>query len=236
MTYYDAKIAQVENDIGSTQSLIDNAEKLGFSELQLNQLRQDIFNLDNQRLDLALQKEIDNTNEKTRINLEYVAFAQGISQLLGTIAGENEAIQKAALIVEKGAAIADIVIRTQASNLATRVQSAAVAPPPANAPFIALGEAQVLRNNIGAGIAIANILATTISSFKKPSGGGVRGGAGANVQVEAPDFNVVGASPQSQLAASISEQQTKPLRAFVVGKDITNQQELDRNIATTAGL
>lgn len=235
-TYYDAKIAQVENDIGSTQSLIDNAEKLGFSELQLNQLRQDIFNLDNQRLDLALQKEIDNTNEKTRINLEYVAFAQGISQLLGTIAGENEAIQKAALIVEKGAAIADIVIRTQASNLATRVQSAAVAPPPANAPFIALGEAQVLRNNIGAGIAIANILATTISSFKKPSGGGVRGGAGANVQVEAPDFNVVGASPQSQLAASVAQQQTKPLRAFVVGKDITNQQELDRNIATTAGL
>jgi hypothetical protein len=235
-TYYDSKIAQVENDIGSTQSLIDNAEKIGFSELQLSQLRQDIFNLDNQRSDLALQKEIDNTNEKTRINLEYVAFAQGISQLLGTIAGENEAMQKAALIVEKGAAIADVVIKTQASNIATRLQSAAVAPPPANAPFIALGEAQVARNNIGAGIAIANILATTISSFKKPSGGGVGGGAGANVQVEAPDFNVVGASPQSQLAASVAQQQMQPLRAFVVGKDITNQQEFDRNIATTAGL
>ena len=145
-------------------------------------------------------------------------------------------MQKAALLVEKGAAIADIVIKTQTSNLATRVQSAAVAPPPANAPFIALGEAQVARNNIGAGIAIANILATTISSFKKPSGGGVGRGAGANVQVEAPDFNVVGASPESQLAASVAQQQTQPLRAFVVGKDITNQQELDRNIVTTAGL
>lgn len=235
-TYYDSKIAQVENDIGSTQSLIDNAEKLGFSELQLNQLRQDIFNLDNQRSDLGLQKEIDFINEKTRINLEYVGFAQGISQLLGTIAGENEAMQKAALIVEKGAAIADVVIKAQASNAAIRLQSAAVAPPPANLPFIALGEAQVARNNIGAGIAVANILATTISSFKKPSGGGVGRGAGANVQVEAPDFNVVGASPESQLAASVAQQQTQPLRAFVVGKDITNQQEFDRNIATTAGL
>ena len=234
-TYYDAKIAQVENDIGSTQSLIDNAEKLGFSELQLNQLRQDIFNLDNQRSDLALQKEIDFINEKTRINLEYVGFAQGISQLLGTIAGENEAIQKAALIIEKGAAIADVVIKTQQANAGARAL-AMLNPIGVREAYQVVTEKQIARNNIGAGIAIANILATTISSFKKPSGGGAGGGAGANVQVEAPDFNVVGASPQSQLAASVAQQQTKPLRAFVVGKDITNQQELDRNIATTAGL
>jgi hypothetical protein len=233
-TYYDSKIAQVENDIGSTQSLIDNAEKLGFSELQLNQLRQDIFNLDNQRSDLSLQKEIDFINEKTRINLEYVGFAQGISQLLGTIAGENEAMQKAALLVEKGAAIANVVIKTQASNLATRVQSAAVAPPPANAPFIALGEAQVMRNNIGAGIAIANILATTISSFKKPSAGGVGGGAGANVQVEAPDFNVVGASPESQLVGSILPILSKPMKAFVVESEITDAQNNVKNYKNAA--
>jgi hypothetical protein len=34
---------------------------------------------------------------------------------------------------------------------------------------------------------------------------------------EAPDFNVVGASPESQLAQSVSAQQDKPVRAFVVG-------------------
>jgi len=57
-----------------------------------------------------------------------------------------------------------------------------------------------------------------------------------DINVEAPDFNVVGASPESQLATSISQQVTQPIKAFVVGKDITNQQELDRNITTTAGL
>ena len=233
--YFDAKLNQVVNDQGTIQSQIDNAEALELSELQLAQLRQDLFNLEIQRQDLAVQKELAAANEKTRINLQYVSFLQGISQLLGTIAGENEAIQKAALIVEKGAAIADVIIRTQASNLATRVQAAAVAPPPANLPFIALGEAQVQRNNIGAGIAIANILATTISSFRKPTSGG-GGSSRANVQVEAPDFNVVGASPESQLASSISQQVTQPIKAFVVGKEITNQQELDRNITTTAGL
>ncbi len=235
-TYYDTKLNQVSSDIITTQQFIANAEKLKLSEVDVANLRKDFTFLRMQQIDLETQKEIDAVNERTRINLEYVAFAQGISQLLGTIAGENEAMQKAALIVEKGAAIADVVIKTQASNIATRLQSAAVAPPPANAPFIALGEAQVARNNVGAGIAIANILATTISSFKKPSGGVGGRGAGANVQVEAPDFNVVGASPESQLAASVAQQQTQPLRAFVVGKDITNQQELDRNIATTAGL
>lgn len=235
-TYYDAKQQQVKSDIDVTQDQIDNAELYGLSEVQLAQKREQLFNLSNALIDLNLQKEIDAINEKTRINLEYVGFAQGISQLLGTIAGENEAIQKAALIVEKGAAIADVVIKTQASNAAIRLQSAAVAPPPANAPFIALGEAQVARNNIGAGIAIANILATTISSFKKPSGGGSGTSAGRAMEVEAPDFNVVGASPESQLAASVGQQLTQPLKAFVVGKDITSQQELDRNIITTAGI
>ena len=57
-----------------------------------------------------------------------------------------------------------------------------------------------------------------------------------DINVEAPDFNVVGASPESQLATSISQQVTQPIKAFVVGKEITNQQELDRNITTTAGL
>ena len=57
-----------------------------------------------------------------------------------------------------------------------------------------------------------------------------------SVQVEAPDFNVVGASPESQLAQSVSAQQQKPLRAFVVAKDITNEQELERSIKTNAGL
>lgn len=234
-TYYDSKIAQVENDIGSTQSLIDNAEKLGFSELQLNQLRQDIFNLDNQRSDLALQKEIDFINEKTRINLEYVGFAQGVSQLLGTIAGENEAMQKAALIVEKGAAIANVVIKTQTANAGARAL-ALLNPIGVREAYQTVTEKQIARNNIGAGIAIANILATTISSFKKPSGGGAGGGGGANVQVEAPDFNVVGASPESQLAASVAQQQTQPIQAFVVESEITNAQNNVKNYNINAGM
>ena len=94
-------------------------------------------------------------------------------------------------------------------------------------------------------ITIGGLLASIFAARKKaqselaslggPSGGSM-GGAGGGPSVEAPDFNVVGASPESQLAQSVSEQQTQPLRAFVVHKDIKDANELDRNIDVTRTL
>lgn len=77
---------------------------------------------------------------------------------------------------------------------------------------------------------LANVRAIESGGKSRPQS------ARQTVSVEAPDFNIVGASPESQLAQSVASQQAKPIKAFVVGKEITNQQELDRNIVTTAGL
>ena len=95
-----------------------------------------------------------------------------------------------------------------------------------------LGPVGIATYAITIGGLIASILAarkkaqTALSSLGAPSVGGGGGGGG----VEAPDFNVVGASPESQLAQSVSAQQEKPLRAFVVHQDIKNANELDRKI------
>jgi len=43
-----------------------------------------------------------------------------------------------------------------------------------------------------------------------------------------PSFNVVGASGINQLAQSIGQQNTQPVRAYVVGGDVTTSQELER--------
>lgn len=100
-----------------------------------------------------------------------------------------------------------------------------------------LGPKGIAAYAIAIGGLIASILAArkkaqaALASLGAPSGPGV-GGAG----VEAPDFNVVGASPESQLAQSVSAQQQKPLKAFVVYKDIKNADELDRAIGSTATL
>ena len=230
--YHNEKMFLIQEDISFEElrlsTAILSADERAESQLKLAQLQSQL----NQE---QLAQKIDFIKENERIDMEYVGFAAQTGQLLANIAGENEAVQKAALIIERGAAIAGIVIKTQASNQVARALAVASAPAPLNAPSMVLAEAQILRNNIGAGLSIANILATTISSFKKPGGGG-SGASGGAVNVEAPDFNVVGASPESQLAQTVAEQQTKPIKAFVVGKDITNQQELDRNIITTSGL
>ena len=78
--------------------------------------------------------------------------------------------------------------------------------------------------------------AKSILSGSGATGGGGVGGQRGGVNVEAPDFNVVGASQVSQLGRLVSAQQNKPLKAFVVGKEISSQQELDRNITNTAGI
>ena len=71
--------------------------------------------------------------------------------------------------------------------------------------------------------------------MNKPSGG-ASGGGGGGATVQAPNFNVVGASSTDQLAQAVGGQVNEPIRAYVVGSDVTNQQELDRRIVDTAGI
>ena len=100
----------------------------------------------------------------------------------------------------------------------------------------------VVRAQIARAVAIATGLANVAniarqkyqSSLGAGGGGGGAGAGGGGLQIEAPDFNVVGASQTSQLAQAVTTQQEKPVKAFVVGKDISTQQELDRNITNTA--
>ena len=47
-----------------------------------------------------------------------------------------------------------------------------------------------------------------------------------------PQFSMVGTSGINQLAQSVA--QDRPLRAYVVGSDVTTQQELDRKRVTTS--
>ena len=103
----------------------------------------------------------------------------------------------------------------------------ATLPPPLS--FIAAAA------TIAAGLAnVKSILSVKVPGGK---GGGVStpsAATGGAAQIQAPDFNVVGATAQSQLAETIAGAEARPTRAYVAGKDITTQQELDRNITNTA--
>ena len=60
------------------------------------------------------------------------------------------------------------------------------------------------------------------------------GGGGASQRTD-PSFNIVGRSGDNLLINAIQAQFDKPLKAYVVSRDVTNQQQLDGMIVSQAG-
>ena len=162
-----------------------------------------------------------NTNHKEQIKKlaederrAKIAISNQVGEAIVTVAGEGSTVGKAA-------SIAMAIMNTKEAF------TAALGAKPYGfwniaqaASVLAMGMKQV-----------KDIKNTKIPG-KEPSTAGADSAAGSVIQ--APDFNVVGASEQSQLAQAVSTAQQQPVRAFVVGKDITTQQELDRNVTNTA--
>ena len=63
-----------------------------------------------------------------------------------------------------------------------------------------------------------------------------KGGSGGTPSVQAPDFNIVGANSSNQLASAIQGQFNNPIKAYVVAKDVSTAQELDRNVVNAASI
>lgn len=125
--------------------------------------------------------------------------------------------------VGKGLAVASTLISTYTA--AQKAYESQFSPiPTLNSP---------VRGALAAAAAVASGLANVKSILSVKTPNDKSQGAGGRV-IQAPDFNVVGASQTSQLAEAVSTQQQKPVKAFVVGKDISTQQELDRNTTNTA--
>jgi hypothetical protein len=70
---------------------------------------------------------------------------------------------------------------------------------------------------------VKQILAVKVAG---QSGGG--GAVGGSSQQSSPAFNLTGRSNVNQLQTGIDEQETAPVRAFVVSQDVTTQQSADR--------
>jgi hypothetical protein len=94
------------------------------------------------------------------------------------------------------------------------------------------------------GLKVANVATVAAMGFKavkdiintQPSSGGGIEMSGATPSSAAPQFNVVGASGINQVAQTINKQANTPVRAFVVSKDVTTAQSLDRNIVNAASM
>jgi hypothetical protein len=196
----------------------------------------------------------DQLRYEQEIELARVGFAKQISGIFAAIGKEGSGLAKTALLLEKGAAIADIIIKSQQS-IATQKAAAAAYTLQTRAAFaaggpigLAAGEALIKRNQvsllknisqtkIGAGLSIAKIVATSLSN----KGGSVAASVPSSAepsapQIQAPAFNVVGATQESQLAQTISQAEQQPIKAFVVASDVSTAQELERSTIEGASI
>jgi hypothetical protein len=192
-----------------------------------------------QKIEL-LEKEIELEERKREA-------IYGAMDAVAEAAGEESKIAKALFILKTGMIIKEQVLAAQATMqriLASAAESgvdgakglmkaASAAPPPANVPLIAIFAAQA------AGIAMSIKSAVGAAKSMIGSAGGASGGmsgGGVTSAPQAPAFNVVGAAPENQLAQVIGEQEQKPVKAFVVSSEVSNQQALDRKVETGAAI
>jgi hypothetical protein len=180
--------------------------------------------LKNNELKKRLRDESLSAKERESINNQIAANEESLQAKRDKLAEKQFKIQKAI-------SIGQALVNTY--EMATRAYNAVLA-----GPEKFLGVSSLVLAKIAAGVAtsfgLAQVAAIAKSKFVPSGISGGGGGAGGGAGIEAPDFNVVGASQTSQLAETVLGQQAKPVKAFVVGKDITTQQELDRNITNTA--
>ena len=171
----------------------------------------------NAELNNRLLNENLSKGERARIQNE---IAQNDEELRK----KQNAIKKKAFNTQKAFNISMATIDTYAGA----AKALATLPPPASfavaGATIASGLLQV------ATIARQKFQPDAASTPIRTSGSGGAGGVGNR----SFDFNLIGNNQNNQLADAIGSTFDKPVKAYVVSKDITNQQQLDANTKSAA--
>jgi len=174
---------------------------------------------DDKKISDAAIKIAELEEEAKRTSLE--GYAGAINSLSNTIGQETAA--------GKGLAVASSLINTYAA-ITGQLKTAAGSPGGA-IPGYAI--AQAIATGVAGFAAVKKIVAVQV-----PGGGGSGSSQTGSLPTapQAPAFNVVGASGETQLADAIGSQTQRPARAYVVSNDVTTAQEMDRNIIEGASI
>jgi hypothetical protein len=214
----------------------------GFRSEQL----MNINSLEREKLDL-LDEEKEKKEELREQNKQLrEEERQGIKDNLDAItnaAGAETKIGRAVFIAKQAMLIKEQIAEAKATlqRIALRASEATVDTAKGAASTAKVGFPQNIPLLIAFAAQAAGIIASVKSAVKAAKGsasamggGGISGGRGEVAQ--APAFNVVGAAPENQLAETIEGQQQKPIKAFVVSSEVSNQQALDRKVETGASI
>lgn len=162
------------------------------------------------------RRELEQGVQQARLQMTGDAIG-ALNDLAQAFLSGNEEQAKKAFQINKALGISQAVV-----NTAQAVTAALTAG--GNPIKLATG-AQFVEAGIAAATGAAQIATIARQQFE------ASGTVDTNIQTPtapstSPQFNIVGASGQNAILESL---QANPVRAFVVGSDVTSQQELDRN-------
>jgi hypothetical protein len=211
---------KVNNTNDGTQARGDAETELAERKLELDEKVKDseksIADLKKKEAEAELKREEAVANAKSNL-------AKRGLQLVAEIAGKGSKVAKAVGIAQTTMSTIEGV-----QNAYTTAQKS-----PLTAVFPAYPAIQAgLAGAFGA-LQIAKIKSQQTPSVS--AAGGASGGSSVSPRVsapqaQAPSFDVVGDTGTNQIADVLGENANRPQKAYVVGSDVTTQQELDRNI------
>lgn len=223
-------IAQQEKELEETR-LQEQINRLGVgtqarqdAEQQLLDFRQEkdlqIQELDNQIKDQEDKNRKQSIAEEELLQKQKLAIAGDALGAVSQLLGENSKAGKAAAIAQ--AIINSYLGFTEVLKTPTTIPE----------PFGSIQKAVSAAGILASGLKTVKQIAST----QIPGGGGSSAGPRGASAPQAPAFNVVGASPENQLAQALGDQQKQPVKAYVVSDEVTNAQAMDRKIVKGASI
>mgnify|MGYP003123287661 CR=1 FL=1 len=226
MQQYDKKFELARNNAELEKQLTEQQAL----DLQALQDKHDKIAQDKQKAVDNKKIEDEKKLQQSKVQMSLDALG-AISQLVTSFAGESEEAQKRAFNINKAINIAQAIINTAGAI------SAAINPAVGGLGIPAGLPGAVIAGVTGA----AQVAAIARTRFESTGGGtpppsptGLGGGSGTGIGSQAPAFNVVGQSGFNQVAQALGQQNSTPVKAFVVSGDVTTAQALENNIIDTA--
>lgn len=207
------------------QTIIDNAN-LGTQAKVDAQITLDEFNEESRQTNLTRDNDILKVKEANgKLDLERTKKIEeekqnSTTQAFGAVAGLLGQSSK----FGKAVAIASAIRDTYAGASKALAQGGI---------FGTIAAAGVVASGLAN---VKQISATKQPAMPSFASGGGGGGSVPSIPSTPPAFNVVGQSDTNQLADAIGGQSKQPTKAYVVSGDVTNAQEMDRNIIQGASI
>ena len=234
------------------KALIDEKERVLLTDKELTE---------NQRTAISKQaaferQQIDQAELQSKADIQksQLELVQGFGSILTQIAGKNKALAIAGIVLEQGAALGKVLIDTfRGISSATAAAAPFIANPITTIPATANLARTLAQIKITGALSAAGIVAGAVKGISAINQAGIPGGGGGSassaasggggVSIPAPTIQSAGApqiqgtqaaSPGSQIAATLAASTGKPIRAYVVSGDVSNQQALDRRTSNAA--